>query len=84
MNPSELPFRFQPKRKRNYAADEKLHPVQIAGYRKMTPAEKIDRIAAFWKGAQAMMAGGIRHRHPDWTDEQVAAELRRRMLYGVT
>jgi hypothetical protein len=84
MNPSDLPFRYLPKRKRNYAADEKLHPVQIAGYRRMTPAEKIDRIAAFWKGTREMMAAGIRMRHPGWTEERVAAEMRRQTLYGVT
>lgn len=84
MNLPDLPLRSQPKRKRNYAAEEKLHPVQIAGCRKMTPEEKIERLAAFWRGSRAMMAAGIRHRHPEWTDEQVAGDVRRQMLYGVT
>ena len=71
-------------RERNYAADEPMHPIQIAGYRKMTVAQKLDRLSALYCSARAMMATGVRMRHPDWNDEQVEREVREAVPYGVS
>jgi hypothetical protein len=71
-------------RKRNYAADEPMHPLQIRAYRKMTPAEKLDRMAQLYESAQQFFAAGVRMRHPDWSEEQIKRAVRDSILYGVS
>ena len=80
----DLHLREAPLRKRNYAADEPMHPLQIRAYRKMTPAEKLDRMAELHAGACALFAAGVRMRHPDWSEEEVRREVRAAILYGVS
>lgn len=69
---------------RNYAADEPMHPMQVAAYRRMTVAQKLDQLAGMYKMAREMMAAGTRMRHPEWSDEEIEREVRERMLYGVS
>lgn len=69
---------------RNYAADEPMHPMQVAAYRRMTPAEKLDRLAEMYRLARTLMAAGARMRHPEWSQEEIEREVRERMLYGVS
>jgi hypothetical protein len=71
-----------PRGKRNYAADEPMHPLQVQHYRKMTVAEKLDDLAAMYRLARSLAATGIRMRHPDWDDEAVEEQVRKQMLYG--
>ena len=78
------PFRRLPRGPRNYAADEPMHPVQIAGYRRMTVAEKLDDLAQMYQFARQLTATGVRMRHPDWSAEEVEREVREHMLYGVS
>lgn len=73
-----------PLRKRNYAADEPMHPLQVAHYRKMTVAQKLDALAKMYRVAQTMASAGVRMRHPDWDDEAVKREVRELMLYGAS
>lgn len=61
-----------------------MHPLQIAAYRRMSPAEKLERIAAFQLSLLGLLKAGIRSRHPEWTEEEVASEVRERMLYAVS
>ena len=71
-------------RPRNYAADEPMHPLQIAGYRRMTVAQKLDQLAEMYRFCRELTATGVRMRHPDWNEEQVEREVREHMLYGVS
>jgi len=71
-------------RKRNYAADEPMHPMQVRAYRKMSVAEKLDRMAKLHACGCALREAGIRMRHPEWSEEQVRAEVRAGILYGVS
>ena len=80
----DLHHREVPARKRNYSADEPMHPLQIRAYRRMSPAEKLDRMADLYQCACAFHEAGIRMRHPEWTDEEVRRELRESILYGVS
>jgi hypothetical protein len=50
--------------------------------RKKTPAERIALAAAAHRMARALLAGQIRARHADWTDEQVQREVARRLIGG--
>lgn len=69
---------------RNYAVDEPMHPMQVAAYRRMTVAQKLDRLADMYRLARGLMAAGTRMRHPEWSAEEVEREVRERMLYGVS
>jgi len=70
--------------KRNYAADEPMHPLQVRAYRKMSVAEKLDRMAELHECGRALRAAGIRMRHPEWSEEQINREVRAAVLYGVS
>jgi len=48
--------------------------------RQKTPGERIQMTAEANDVARVMTAGGIRYRHPEWTEERVQDEVARRML----
>ena len=50
--------------------------------RHKTPAEKVEMISASNRTARLLAAAGIRHLHHDWNDEQVQAEVIRRVCGG--
>jgi hypothetical protein len=50
--------------------------------RHKTPAEKVEMIAGANRTARLLAAAGIRHLHPDWDDQQVQAEVIRRVCGG--
>jgi hypothetical protein len=50
--------------------------------RQKTPAERIEMVAAANRTARLLAAGGIRFQHPDWSDEQVQAEVIKRVCGG--
>jgi hypothetical protein len=45
-----------------------------------SPAECIAMIGEANETARVLVAAGARHLHPDWTEEQVRAEVAKRML----
>jgi hypothetical protein len=47
--------------------------------RAMTADEKVRLSHALWFEARNVLSAGIRARHPDWSDEQVAARARELM-----
>ena len=69
---------------RNYAADEPMHPLQVAHYRRMTVAEKLDALAQMYRMGRSLAEAGVRMRHPDWDDETVERQVREQMLYGAS
>lgn len=50
--------------------------------RQKTPAERVEMISAAHRTARLLVTGGVRHQHPNWDDEQVESEVRRRLLGG--
>ena len=46
--------------------------------RRKTPAEKLASAHAMWQYARRRQIAMIRHGHPEWNDEQIKSELRRR------
>jgi hypothetical protein len=80
----DVHLRETPPQKRNYSADEPMHPMQINGYRRMTPAQKLDALAQLYASACAIYAAGVRMRHPEYSDEEVQREVRATILYGVS
>ena len=59
-----------------------LDPRQIAFWKRLTPGQRLDRAMALMRQVRRFQAACIRAQHPEWTEVQVAAELRRRWLYS--
>lgn len=66
------------------AKDVEMHPVQIAGFRKMSAAQKIGVVAQMNAMGIAMKVCGLRRKHPDWSAEELEREARRSALYAGT
>lgn len=54
-----------------------LHPEQIRAYRAMTPEQKLRASSDLYWAAWRLKEAAVRQQHPDWSDEQVTAEVRR-------
>jgi hypothetical protein len=63
---------------------EVIDDATAAMFRAMTPAQRVAATAQAHRTARALVAAGVRHQHPDWTDEQIAREVARRMRGGAT
>lgn len=59
-------------------ADDRPDERQLAYWAKLTPGQRLDRAMALMRQARRFQAACLRAQHPDWSDEQVAAEVRRR------
>ena len=47
-----------------------------------TVAQRVEMILDANRTMRLLIETGLRTRHPDWSDEQIAAEVARRMLSG--
>ena len=54
--------------------------MQLSAFRRMTGPERVAMAFEMADAARAITEFGIRHRHPDWSDGQVAAALVARIL----
>jgi hypothetical protein len=63
---------------------EAIHPVQLEAFRRMTPAEKIQRVVDLYQAGIRLRMEGLRMRHLDWTDEQLSFEARRSLRHAGT
>ena len=64
--------------------NEPLHPVQIEGFKRMTPREKLKMVVQLYNTAIRLRIAGLRMTHPDWSDERLAFEARRGLLFAGT
>ena len=63
---------------------EPLHPIQIEGFRRMTPAQKLRMVADLYEAGIQLRVAGLRLAHPDWPQERLGFETRRSLLYAGT
>jgi hypothetical protein len=63
---------------------EEIHPVQIEGFRRMTPAQKIRMVCDLYEAGIRLRMAGLRMAHPDWPQERREREARRSLLYAGT
>lgn len=63
---------------------ERLHPLQIEGFRRMTPAQKLSMTAALYEAGIQLRVAGLRMAHPDWPVERLEHEARRSLLHAGT
>jgi hypothetical protein len=59
-------------------------PEQLARYREMTPAERLRQARALYASARRLRVAHERALHPDWTDAEVDAHVRRIFLRAAT
>jgi hypothetical protein len=63
---------------------EPVHPLQIEGFRRMTPAQKLSMTAALYEAGIQLRVAGLRMEHPDWPIERLEHEARRSLLHAGT
>ena len=63
---------------------EPLHPVQIEGFKRMTPAQKIEMVCNLYEAGIQLRIAGLRMNHPDWPPERLDFEARRSLLHAGT
>jgi 3-deoxy-D-manno-octulosonic acid (KDO) 8-phosphate synthase len=64
--------------------DEAIHPVQLEGLRRMTPARKLEMVCELYHAGIALRVAGMRLQHPDWPEEKLEWEARRALRYAGT
>ena len=64
--------------------DEAIHPVQLEGFRRMTPAQKLRMVAELYEAGIRLRVAGLRIAHPDWPQDRLEREARRALLYAGT
>ena len=68
----------------NWGKPEELHPVQLEGLRRMTPARKFAPLVQMYHAGIALKMAGLRLQHPDWSEEELLREACRRVMYANT
>ncbi len=66
------------------AMDEAPHPLQLEGFRRMTPAQKLQMVSDLHEAGVRLRVAGLRLSHPDWTAERLEAEARRSLRHAGT
>jgi len=61
---------------------EVVDPALAEVLRRKTPAERIAMVSAAHTMARLRIEGRLRTRYPDWPDDRIALEVRRRMTRG--
>jgi hypothetical protein len=64
--------------------NDPIHPLQIEGFKRMSPADKLRMVADLYETGIRLRIAGLRMTHPDWPDERLAHEARRSLLYAGT
>ena len=63
---------------------EPLHPVQIEGFKRMSPAQKRRMVADLYEAGIQLRVAGLRAAHPDWPSERLEFDARRSLLFAGT
>jgi hypothetical protein len=61
-----------------------IHPDQIEGLRRMSPADKLRMVCALYEAGIRLRVAGLRMTHPDWSDERLECEARRSLRHAGT
>ena len=59
-----------------------MHPVQLEGLRRMTPAQKLRMVCDLYETGIQLKKAGLRMAHADWPEERLDFEARRSLLYA--
>jgi hypothetical protein len=58
--------------------------IQSEIYAKMSFAEKWEEVCKLREAAWKLKAAGLKAQHPDWTEEEIEAEVKKIFLYATT
>lgn len=61
-----------------------LTPEYVAVLRRLTGRQKLEAAFAMYQAAKKLKAAGLRHAHPDWSEERVQREVREIFLRAST
>jgi hypothetical protein len=61
-------------------ADEQTSPEQFAIYRTMSGVRRLQLAEQMFWSARRLKAAGVRYQHPDWSEDQITAEVNRIFL----
>ncbi|HSY19147.1 MAG TPA: hypothetical protein VK815_12460 [Candidatus Acidoferrales bacterium] len=61
-------------------ADEQTSPEQFAIYRAMSGVRRLQLAEQMFWSARRLKAAGVRYQHPDWSEDQIIAEVNRIFL----
>ena len=61
-------------------ADEQTSPEQFALLRNLGGERRLQLAEEMFWSARRLKAAGVRHQHPDWSEEKVVAEVNRIFL----
>ena len=64
--------------------NEPIHAVQLEGFRRMTPEQKLQMLADLYHAGIRLKAAGLRMAHPDWPEARLEHAARRSLLYAGT
>ncbi len=60
--------------------NEPIHPVQLEGFKRMTPEQKIRMVCDLYATGIALRVEGLRMARPDWPQERLEFEARRALM----
>jgi hypothetical protein len=63
---------------------ESIHPEQVEGFRRLSPADKLRMVCALYEAGIRLRMAGLRMAHPDWSDDRLEQEARRGLLHAGT
>ena len=62
--------------------DEEPGPEQIKILRAMSGVERLQQAENLYWTARRLKLAGLRHQHPDWTEQRLEEEVRRIFLHA--
>ena len=65
-----------------FRLEEPLHPQQIAGFRKMTAAQKFRQLEAMYRWGVDLKKRQLTREFPSWSSEKLEREARRAFMYA--
>ena len=66
------------------AMHEPIHPVQLEGFKRMSPARKLQMVADLYHAGIQLRVAGLRLGPPDWPAERLEFEARRSLARAGT
>ena len=67
-----------------FKMDETIHPKQLEGFRRMTPAQKLRMVADLYEAGIQLRVAGLRIAHPDWPPERLDRHARESLRHAGT
>lgn len=61
---------------------EQAEKLRKSIYRNMTPRQKLDISFSLYRTAWKLKRAAVKKEHPDWTDEQIEAKVKRIFLFA--